>query len=239
MMRLQPTLLLIASFACAPPEREAPADAGPVEDAGLECEDFDVEVPTCDFTLDEREEGELLSFVTSGCWTIKVDHHTITVTDWLERNTVQTWGHPHENLNGKHVKDWLGTRRTLLFPGRDGDVILTMDATGPHGVVTRTSIYDDGKIRVIANDTNTLTFSSDDPSVVAAHEAAEADGETARITPLRCEVVSWDNEYTQEEDDTGAPLEKEPTPAPLGTTGGTRNPRQVNDLYDDPRLAHT
>lgn len=29
------------------------------------------------------------------------------------------------------------------------------------------------------------------------------------------------------------------TVVPLGRTGGFANPRQVNDLFDDPRMPHT
>lgn len=75
--------------------------------------------------------------------------------------------------------------------------------------------------------------------IVTLHEAEEADGEAPRITPLKCERVSWANEYLQEEDGDGVPLAREPDEAMRGTTGGSEKPHQVQDFYDDSRLTHT
>lgn len=36
---------------------------------------------------------------------------SVTITDPAGKNTVQHWGDPHENLNGKHIKDWKGSKQ--------------------------------------------------------------------------------------------------------------------------------
>ncbi len=36
---------------------------------------------------------------------------SVTITDPAGKNSVQHWGDPHENLNGKHKKDWEGSRQ--------------------------------------------------------------------------------------------------------------------------------
>lgn len=235
-------LMLVAFASCSPEERSA--DAGDSPDAEeteveVDCEDLDLEKHVCDFKLDEVPVGDPLSFTTSGCWTVTVNHDAVKLTDPFGRNKVVSSGNAHEYLNGKHIKDWLFSRRTVIFPGASGDVVVTMHADGPQGLVRRVSLYDEGRSRVIDNESNSVTYESDDATITAGYEAEEADGETSRITPLKCERVSWANEYLQEEDDDGVPLAKEPDEAMLGTTGGSEKPNQVHDFYDDPRHAHT
>jgi len=110
--------------------------------------------------------GQPIEWRTSGGYTIKIDRHTITVTDALGRNTVQHWGDPHENLNGKHIKDWGGapgwdgSRRTLRLG--DGSQ-LTMTATGAHGLVLETSIYDGDQELHLYNATNTIRHHGTNP----------------------------------------------------------------------------
>jgi hypothetical protein len=198
--------------------------------------DTDTDPPGCTFALAAAPPEDPMVFTTSGCWTVTIDHTTITFTGPSGLNRVETWGDPHENLNGKHIKDWLTRRRTILLPG---GAIVTMRATGKQGVVDLVNVYDGPHAREIDNATHTVTSQTDDPLETAALEAAEHDGETARITELSDDRVSFDNEYTQEADEDGLPLDKVPTPARLGETGGTANPNNVNDFYDDPRLGHT
>lgn len=217
-------------------ETDVSLDTDDTDPAG--CDKSDPSPAGCVFSLAAATEGDPLVFTTSSCWTVTVDLHTITVKDGRPSATgkVEMWGDPHENLNGKHIKDWETRRRTLLIPG---GIILTMDASGEQGVVETTTLYDGCHTRTIENATNTVTASVDNTTDAAAQEEAQADGETARITDLPGEALSYDNEYTQEEDEHGVPLTKEPNPARLGDTGGTANPTKVNDYYDDPRLGHT
>ncbi|HMN22549.1 MAG TPA: hypothetical protein PKA16_14290 [Ottowia sp.] len=169
---------------------------------------------------------------------VRVDKHQITTTVRCT-NTVQVWGDPHENLNGKHIKDWLdpGLRRTFLLPG---DLKITMSADGPHRVVHTTSIYEGGQCFEIDNNTNTLRHRCADAAEAAQREADETDGETAEITvDIETDVMSFTNVYDEQPGADGEPPVKVNEEVPLGTTGGFAEPKKVIDLFDDPRLAST
>lgn len=190
----------------------------------------------------------------SGNWSIRVDKHTVTVTRMVlcQTATVQMWGDPHENLNGKHIKDWLHERRTLLL---DDGTKITMHADGPHAVIHTMSIYDGPNSLEIGNDDNSLQHQSTDPEEARQLDEAEADGETAYAefvpdnAPGAIGHLYFRNIYTQHAAGGPAPQCLVTPPVdplslcvdvPLGTTGDLHlNPNQVNDLYDDPRLGHT
>ncbi len=181
--------------------------------------------------------GSPMMYLTREGYTIKIDLHTITVTDPQGHNTVEHWGDPHENLNGKHIKDWGGepewdgSRRSILVGGAK----LTMHAAGPQGVVLETAIYDGDRNLRFTNTTNTVVHFIHDAADTAARDAAEYDGETAAFEtdPVALTAI-YRNVYN--EDPAFLRVEGERM---LGTTGGCANPNQVNDLYDDPRLGHT
>lgn len=247
MRRLLPALLL----ACGTPPDDTPPDSD-ASDTLVETDTVDSDPPDtdpvdsdpvdtdpvtpCDLFLAPSDPGDALWFTTRGCWTVTIDHHTLTVTDPAGRNTVQHWGDPHENLNGKHIKDWLSDRRTLLLPD---DLQITVHATGPHGLIQTVVIYDGPHTRVIDVNINEVAESLDDAAATTARERNEADGETARITVDLDEVMTYESVYTQGENEDGTPGPKEADAYPLGETGGSANPNRVNDFYDDPRLAHT
>lgn len=181
--------------------------------------------------------GSPIMYVTKDGYTIQIDLHTITVTDPQGRNTVQHWGDPHENLNGKHIKDWGGepewdgSRRSILVGGAK----ITMHAAGPQGVVLETAIYDGDRNLRLTNTTNTLVHFIHDAADTAARDAAEYDGETAAFdTDPQALTARYRNVYN--EDPAFQRVEGERM---LGSTGGCANPNQVNDYYDDPRLGHT
>ena len=188
--------------------------------------------------FDEADVGQPIEYITSGGYTIKLDHHTITITDFLGTNTVQHWGDPHENLNGKHIKDWGGSphweglRRTLLLG--DGSKV-TMEAAGPHGVTTWTSIYDGDAHVQFDNCRSQVAWQGNDPAETTQLERTQYDGEASSFSSdAQTGVARYDNAYNEDES-----FERVGTPVPLGTTGGFANPNQVNDLFDDPRLGHT
>lgn len=177
-------------------------------------------------------------FVTAAGFVVQVNLHTVSIQGPLNMNSVQHWGDPHENLNGKHIKDWGGmdgwddSHRTILL---DGGAKVTMESTGAHGVVLLTSIYDGPQNVQIDNSTNTLLHHSMDPADTVAREAAQHDGETARFRVDTSTGVAWyDNIHNED-----ANFNVVPIPAPLGSTGGCANPHRVNDYFDDPRLPHT
>lgn len=182
--------------------------------------------------------GQPIQWDSSGGYTLKIDLHTVTITDPLGRNTVQHWGDPHENLNGKHIKDWGGAaawdgaRRTILLG--DGSKV-TMTSTAAHGVVLETSIYDGAQELHIVNSTNTVRYHGIDPVGTRCRETRQHDGETASFsTDNGSGVATYRNVYNED-----AGFHRIEGETPLGTTGGFANPNQVNDLFDDPRLGHT
>ena len=181
---------------------------------------------------------DMFEFVTPGGHTIKIDMHTVTVTDAMGMNTVQHWGDPHESLNGKHIKDWGGepgwdgARRSLLLG--DGSKI-TMESGDWQGLVLRTSIYAGGVNVQFDNAANEVVHRSADPFDTQQRERAQYDGETALfLTDAATGIATYDDIY-----DENAQFVLVPSAMPLGTTGGCDNPTQVTDLYDDPRMGHT
>ena len=188
--------------------------------------------------FDEPGVGEPVEYVTSGGYRIRIDRHTISVVDFLGSNTVEHWGDPHENLNGKHIKDWGGepqwdgARRTLLLG--DGAKI-TMQAAGPQGVTLYTSIYDGAHNLQVDNCRNALEHHGIDALDTQLREAAQHDGEAATfVTDADSGVATYTDVYNED-----AAFELVEFEVPLGRTGGFENPGQVHDFYDDPRLGHT
>lgn len=216
------------------------APAGHVEECQIVFRDgFD---PFHGGVLSRPAAGHPMEYLTHGGYTIKIDSHTVTITDRQGMNTVQHWGDPHENLNGKHLKDWggrpewSGNRRSVVLG--DGTKV-TMEAVGSNGLTEFTSIYDEYRNVQFDNVANVVRHYSTDIADTEAREAAQYDGETALfVTDPASRRASYDNIYDETFDAGGQPV-RVPIDQPLGTTGGCANPNQVNDLFDDPRLGHT
>lgn len=182
--------------------------------------------------------GTPILYATRGGYRVAIDQHTITITDAAGQNTVQHWGDPHENLNGKHIKDWGGAegwehdRRTLVL---GDDTKITLHAAGPQGIVLATSIYDGNRNVQIDNVSNTISHHGIDPLDTQARDAAQHDGESALFeTDAATFVATYRNFYNEDADFVITTIDQV-----LGTTGGCANPAQVNDYFDDPRLGHT
>lgn len=175
---------------------------------------------------------------TSGGYRIVVNMHAVTIIDPIGLNKVEHWGDPHENLNGKHLKDWAGhpawdgTRRTIELG--DGSRI-TLEASGEQGVVLLTSLYDGARNVQVDNCRNRIAHTSDDPVDTATREQQQYDGEIASFTTDAASGVATYRNLGNE----GADFEYVATPQLLGTTGGFANPNNVRDFFDDPRLGHT
>lgn len=137
----------------------------------------------------------------------------------------------HENLNGKHIKDRIdSTHRTIVFP--DGAKI-TMVTNGATKRLRSVSIYDNGESHVFNVPCNKLEHSiTSDECVAKALDDAERDGEAGSFEITETGLLYF-NTYT--EDVAG---EKTENRYNLGEIFRD-NPNQVNDWYDDPRLAHT
>lgn len=176
--------------------------------------------------------GTALQYVSSGGWTISILVHTITVRDPIGMNYIEHWGDPHENLNGKHLKDWEGERRSVVL---DDGTRITMEAAGPQNVVLLTSIYDGHANLQVDNASTTVLHDSALLADTRCRERAQYDGETSRFSlDLATGVATY---YTVHHED--ANFQRTPDATPLGETGGFANPSQTNDYYDDPRLGHT
>lgn len=193
--------------------------------------------------MTRHPDGSLEYASRSGLWTVRIDQHQVIATRTMGgalTSKWEVWGDPHENLNGKHIKDWEGTRRTLLL---DDGIKITMDAQGPHGVVQTTSIYDGAQSHEIGNAGNQLLHSCINAQTALQRDAAEHDGETAYLAVLRSPAsvagsLFIEKVYT-ETPGTGETI-RIIDPEPLGETGELdTNPTNVNDFYDDPRLGHT
>ncbi len=177
--------------------------------------------------LCQEKKGKPISYTTSGGYKVTVNKHEIQITDPSGKNTVKHWGDPHENLNGKHIKDWDGKQRSIILG--DGTK-LTMSATGPHGVTTNTSIYDGNQSISIDNNKNEITQHSFDPRVAARLERGQYDGETAVFRTNWNGEARYFNIYNQDENFGMTRLYQR-----LASTSGGK----VNDLFDDPRLSKT
>lgn len=230
-MRLLSLPLLLA---CA----SAHADVGGFTDAIPVPERFPQGTPSgaCPLFFDGFEGP--IEYTTSGGYTIHVDRHTISVEDHLDFNRVEHWGDPHENLNGKHIKDWGGepewdgSQRSLVLG--DGTKV-TMEAQGAQGVVLHTSIYDGDENLQVDNCRNAIVHHGIDASDTALRDAQQHDGETAIFgTDADTAVATYTNVYNEDADFDVVEFD-----VPLGETGGYENPNNVRDFYDDPRLGHT
>ena len=238
-MNPKPALPLSLLLACA----SAHAGLGSFTDAVPDAGRFVQGAPASACPLffdgfDEAGVGQPLEYVTTGGYTIKVDRHTVTVTDFLGTNTVQHWGDPHENLNGKHIKDWggepewEGSRRSLVLG--DGTKV-TMEAQGAQGDALHTSMYDGDRYLQFDNCRIALEHHGVDATDTALRDAAQHDGEAATFsTDAESGIATYTNVYNED-----AQFDIIEFEVPLGQTGGFANPNQVNDYYDDPRLGHT
>lgn len=174
-------------------------------------------------TLSQEAEGKPISYTTSGGYKVSIDGTTINVTDPNGKNTVKTWGDPHENVNGTHVKDWEGKQRSIVL--EDGTKI-TMTADGPKGVVENTSIYDGNQSVQITNKGNQITGHTFDPRQTAYLDASQYDGETALFSTGYNGAATYANIYNQD-----SSFNVTRAYQAIATTGGYANPNQVNDLY--------
>lgn len=181
--------------------------------------------------LSQDGKGKPISYTTSGGYEVTVNKHTISVKDPSGKNVLKHWGDPHENLNGKHLKDWEGKQRSIVLG--DGTKI-TMTADGPHGVTRNTSIYDGRQNVQIANDNNQISHHSFNPWDTMYREMNQYDGETAIFRNNRFGGAVYNNIYTEDKNFNVTNSYQQ-----IGRTGGFFNPSKVYDFYDDPRLSKT
>lgn len=169
--------------------------------------------------------GEPLVYTTRDCWTVTVNATTITIQDPAKTGE-HTWGDPHENLRGRHVKDWLSTSRSVTV----GGAMITMIANGLSGtgVVQTLTLYDGPVSYSIANEGSAVFAQTYDEASTVARKQGEADSETGCLANKADGGLLFDNINQQDADINGTPLEKVSALARIGETFGPDNPNQVN-----------
>lgn len=159
------------------------------------------------------------------------DYPNLTLEFWgdLYVNGVRKTSANHENLNGKHIKDRFGSRRTIIFP--DGTKI-TFVAKDEYEELLFVSIYDGPEVHHINALCGKVEYSNSNFEIATAMDNLEADGETGTFE-ITATGLMYSNIYV--EDVAG---NKVANVYPLGSLSRD-NPNQVNDYFDDPRLGHS
>lgn len=145
--------------------------------------------------------------------------------------SIQFWGGngvftaAHENLNGKHIKDKLRDRRSLIFP--DGAKI-TIVCADNSGALLWVSIYEGKECHNLNLTCKTLEYSSANSAYAKQLDDAEADGETCTFEITKTGLL-FDNIYIED-----IPGQKVEERVPLGELF-KNDPQKVADYYYDPR----
>jgi len=198
--------------------------------------------PSSNLTIENGANGPIFHFTSRNSAKIDIDftngitlrsteYSNFSLEYWgdLEVNGVRKTSANHENLNGKHLKDRFGSRRTIIFP--DGTKI-TFVAEGEYQRLLFVSIYDGPDIVHINALCEKVEYSNSNFEIATALDNLEADGETATFEITATGLI-YSNIYVE-----NVPGEKISNIYPLGSLL-LANPNQVNDLFDDPRIAHT
>lgn len=135
----------------------------------------------------------------------------------------------HENLNGKHIKDRVGSIRSFKFP--DGTK-LTLTTDGEKGQILSISIFEAETSYRINYTCNTVEYVGNDPLLTKKLDDSEPDGETAAIE-FTATGLLYLNIYNEQS--IGNRIDQR---VPLGEINRAQ-PTQVRDYYDDLRLGHT
>lgn len=145
--------------------------------------------------LQQDGKGKPITYTTRGGYKVTVDKDKVSVKD-PNGNEVKHHGDPHEDLNGKHIKDWEGKQRSMVLA--DGTKI-TLSAEDAKGVTKHTSIYDGGQNVQIDNSKNEVQHQSYNDMDTWMREAAQYDGETAVFRPDANGGAVYYNVYNQAE----------------------------------------
>lgn len=134
------------------------------------------------------------------------------------------YSYHNEYLNGKHIKDRPGSRRTIVLP--DGAKV-TLIADGRQGALRSISIYNGKETHRINVTCNTLEYSSVNSAAAAGLDEAEPDGETSTYEISSTGLIFL-NIYQEDK-----PGDKVMNRVLLGELF-LDHPHRVNDYYDDP-----
>jgi hypothetical protein len=157
------------------------------------------------------------------------DYSGFKIQFWGGANGTNVFSAAHESLNGKHIKDKQGDRRSIIFP--DG-AKLTIVCADNFGVLLWANIYDGNECHHFNLTCNKLEYSSANSAYTKQLDEAEADGETCTFEFTETGLLFL-NIYS--ENVAGQKVEKR---VPLGELFKDK-PNTVNDHYNDPRFEHT
>lgn len=186
---------------------------------------------TSEYTYTTSGGGKISLSLSSG---VKIGHQD------YEGFSIELWGSlttssgikssaNHENLNGKHIKDRFGNRRTIVFP--DG-ARLTIITKGEYEEMISLSIYDGIESHHVNLVCNTVEYSGQSAFISKSLDEAEADGETATFEITATGLLFY-NIYRED-----VPGNKVYERVMLGELSRSQ-PNMVDDYFDDPRLGHT
>ncbi len=221
-------------FGCKKDNEEIPEEEFPVFGT---CETVN---PAGNISLSGTNNG-IFTYITSGGGKIEfttethvfnfthADYPIFTIQFWGGVNGTNVFSAAHESLNGKHIKDKQGDRRSIIFP--DG-AKLTIVCANNFGALLWASIYDGNECHHINLTCNNLEYSSANSAYTKQLDEAEADGETCTFEFTETGLFFL-NIYS--EDVAGQKVENR---VPLGELFKDK-PNTVRDHYDDPRFEHT
>lgn len=135
----------------------------------------------------------------------------------------------HENLNGKHIKDRIGTNRSILFP--DGTK-LTMRGLGWDTLTVSISIIEGKQVHHLNGRCGKWNISQLSEDLATQLDEAVADGETCSFE-ISGTGLLFVNIYQED-----TPGNKVFNRVILGELERA-SPSLVRDFYDDPRFGHT
>lgn len=176
--------------------------------------------------LSQKGKGKPISYTTRGGYQVTVNKDKVSIKD-AKGNEIRHRGDPHEDLNGKHIKDWKGKQRSIVL---DDGTKITMSAKGPKGVTEHTSIYDGRQNVQINNKKNEIEHHSMNGYDTMQREMAQYDGETARFSTNRQGDAMYYNVYNEAQNGVITRMFDWLAQA----SGG-----KVHDMFDDPTHKRT
>jgi hypothetical protein len=171
-------------------------------------------------------------------WHIRIATNALRITDPSSNYWYELFGQNHENFKGKHIKDMLGSRRSVALTN-DTLITVSIDPTRPPTPQSpmgggSVSIYDG----IESHRINFQPFALEWSGVIPRYgESDEFDGETSRFVDIQ-DGLRWENYYDQGNPCTNGLPQKIFYTVPLGQ-GYSTNQNRVDDFFDDPRLGHT
>lgn len=182
----------------------------------------------------------VFTYKTADGWviTIDFDNSIILQHETIRHYNLELWGMVmagelsgnHENLLGKHIKDRLTNKRSIILPGGTKITLHVQDTY--YFRLTAVSIYDGKDAHHINATCNTLVYSATDAAMTQKLDNEQADGETAALE-LSDSGLIFVNIYNET-----TPGNKVMERVLLGELFRD-TPNRVNDHFDDPRLSHT